>query len=109
MPVTPSVSEFGSTSENVRCLKSPAGIATCQPNQIFSSAAPMRIVPKLAPLGRCERFGIAGAPRPPVCAAIETAAAMSAIAVLHIGSPFLNAELVPQLRQVRLAGLRSLG
>src|SRR3954452_6785659 len=96
MPVTPSVYDFGSTSENVSCLNSPAGMATCQPNQIFSSAAPTRIVPRLAPLARCERFGIAGAPRPPVWAIAETAPAMIAIAVLHIGIAFLNAELVPE-------------
>src|SRR6476620_10760723 len=60
MPVTPRASALGRTSEKVEERKCAAGMATCQPNQMLLSAAPTRIVPRLEPLGRCERFGMAG-------------------------------------------------
>src|SRR5436190_16549111 len=72
---SPSASAFAAASENVSPRNAVDGIPTCQPNQIFSSCAPRRMVPRLDPGGRTDADPEGGLfcppppPRPPVCAA----------------------------------------
>jgi hypothetical protein len=81
-PVTPSVLDFAIVSEKVNCRKPALGTPTCQPNQILLSVPPTRMVPRLDPLGRSERFGMGGPawapplPTPGVCAGTAIAPAM---------------------------------
>ena len=67
--VTPSTSARASAAENVKPAMAVDGTPTRQPNQILSSGAPARIVPRLAPFGRCEIDGTCGGACPATSAA----------------------------------------
>ena len=94
--VTPSTSALASAAENVKPAMAVDGTPTRHPNQMLLSAAPTRIVPRLAPFGRCEIEGTCGGACPATSATSTHANAASAAPPLDRHSAILQ----------RLAGSR---